>query len=216
MAASASIPPTPHPRTPRPLIIVVCESVPTSVSGMASGSPFSFLSTTPLARNSRLTWWTIPVAGGTTRKLANAFWPQRRNSYLSRFLSNSIAAFRSSASFDAKTSTCTEWSTTRSTGTSGLILEGSAPKRFTAARIEARSTTAGTPVKSWRMTRAGMKGSSTSRGAFASHAARFRASASVTSSPSTLRSTDSRSTLIEKGRRSRPGQTPVRSSASRR
>ena len=33
MAASASIPPTPQPSTPRPLIIVVWESVPTSVSG---------------------------------------------------------------------------------------------------------------------------------------------------------------------------------------
>jgi len=32
-AASASIPPTPKPTTPRPLIMVVCESVPTSVSG---------------------------------------------------------------------------------------------------------------------------------------------------------------------------------------
>ena len=35
IAASASIPPTPQPRTPRPLIIVVWESVPTSVSGYA-------------------------------------------------------------------------------------------------------------------------------------------------------------------------------------
>ena len=33
MAASASMPPTPQPSTPRPLTIVVCESVPTSVSG---------------------------------------------------------------------------------------------------------------------------------------------------------------------------------------
>ena len=33
IAASASIPPTPHPRTPNPLIIVVWLSVPTSVSG---------------------------------------------------------------------------------------------------------------------------------------------------------------------------------------
>jgi aconitase A len=33
IAASASIPPTPHPITPRPFTIVVCESVPTSVSG---------------------------------------------------------------------------------------------------------------------------------------------------------------------------------------
>ena len=33
IAASASIPPTPQPTTPRPLTIVVWESVPTSVSG---------------------------------------------------------------------------------------------------------------------------------------------------------------------------------------
>ena len=33
IAASASMPPTPQPSTPRPLTIVVCESVPTSVSG---------------------------------------------------------------------------------------------------------------------------------------------------------------------------------------
>ncbi len=33
IAASASMPPTPQPSTPSPLTIVVCESVPTSVSG---------------------------------------------------------------------------------------------------------------------------------------------------------------------------------------
>ena len=33
IAASASIPPTPHPSTPSPLTIVVWESVPSSVSG---------------------------------------------------------------------------------------------------------------------------------------------------------------------------------------
>ncbi len=33
MAASASMPPTPQPTMPRPLIMVVCESVPTTVSG---------------------------------------------------------------------------------------------------------------------------------------------------------------------------------------
>ncbi len=33
IAASASIPPTPQPSTARPLTIVVCESVPTRVSG---------------------------------------------------------------------------------------------------------------------------------------------------------------------------------------
>src|SRR5439155_356328 len=35
IAASASMPPTPQPSTPRPLIIVVCESVPARVSGDA-------------------------------------------------------------------------------------------------------------------------------------------------------------------------------------
>ena len=38
IAASASIPPTPQPSTPRPLTIVVCESGPTSVSGKATPS----------------------------------------------------------------------------------------------------------------------------------------------------------------------------------
>ena len=33
IAASASMPPTPQPRTPRPFCIVVCESVPRQVSG---------------------------------------------------------------------------------------------------------------------------------------------------------------------------------------
>lgn len=33
IVASASIPPTPHPATPNPSIIVVCESVPTTLSG---------------------------------------------------------------------------------------------------------------------------------------------------------------------------------------
>ena len=83
----------------------------------------------------------------------------------------------------------------------------SPPSLFTAVRMDARSTTAGTPVKSCRMTRAGMKGSSTSAGRAAFQAARRRTSASVTSSPSRLRRTDSSSTLIEKGRRSR---SPVR------
>ena len=53
------------------------------------------------------------------------------------------------------TSTCTEWSITSSTGISGLICSGSPPKSAIAFRIAARSTTAGTPVKSWSRTRAG-------------------------------------------------------------
>ena len=63
--ASASIPPTPQPRTPIPLIIVVCESVPTKVSGNAVFSPSTSLTCTTFAKYSKFTWWTIPVAGGT-------------------------------------------------------------------------------------------------------------------------------------------------------
>ena len=58
--ASASIPPTPQPSTPNPLIIVVWLSVPTSVSGSATmaGDPArgSSRRNTHLARNSRFTW----------------------------------------------------------------------------------------------------------------------------------------------------------------
>ena len=74
IAASASMPPTPQPSTPRPLIIVVCESVPTSVSGNATPSR----SSTTRARYSRFTWWQMPVPGGTTLKPLSAFCPQRR------------------------------------------------------------------------------------------------------------------------------------------
>ena len=56
-----------------------------------------------------------------------------------------------------KVSTITEWSMTRSTGTSGLIFLGSPPSATMASRIAARSTTAGTPVKSCISTRAGRK-----------------------------------------------------------
>ena len=64
-----------------PLIIGVCESVPTSVSGNATGifSP-STADLDDRARYSRFTWCTMPVAGGTTRKSAKAPAPQRRNS----------------------------------------------------------------------------------------------------------------------------------------
>ena len=76
IAASASMPPTPQPSTPSPLIIVVCESVPTSVSGNACAVARV---TTTRARYSRFTWWQMPVFGGTTAKLSKRVWPQRRN-----------------------------------------------------------------------------------------------------------------------------------------
>ena len=50
------------------------------VSCQASGRGDAFSSVkTTRARYSRFTWWTMPVSGGTTLKLRNAFWPQRKN-----------------------------------------------------------------------------------------------------------------------------------------
>ena len=79
IAASASMPPTPQPTTPSPFTMVVCESVPTSVSGYATVLPSTVSEKTTRARCSMFTWWTMPVSGGTTLKLWNACWPQRRN-----------------------------------------------------------------------------------------------------------------------------------------
>jgi hypothetical protein len=82
MAASASMPPTPQPSTDRPLTMVVWLSVPTSVSGKATWTLLPFVCSSALhtvrARYSRLTWWQMPVPGGTTRKLSNAIWPHFR------------------------------------------------------------------------------------------------------------------------------------------
>src|SRR5262249_40537836 len=72
MAASASMPPTPQPRTASPLTIVVWESVPTTVSGYATsmlvGLPasltVSFFDQIVCERDSRLTWLPVPVPGG--------------------------------------------------------------------------------------------------------------------------------------------------------
>ena len=50
-------------------------SVPTSVSGKATPSR----SSTTGARNSRFTWWTMPVPGGTMRRFRNVVCAQRSN-----------------------------------------------------------------------------------------------------------------------------------------
>ena len=59
--------------------MVVCESVPTKVS--ASQIPFSWRET--LAKNSKLTWCTIPLEGGTAWKSFSDFCPHFRNVYRS-------------------------------------------------------------------------------------------------------------------------------------
>ena len=68
-----------------------------------------------------------------------------------------MRALMANASSEPNASTCTEWSITRSAGTCGLMAFGSPPSVLIASRIAARSTTAGTPVRSCSSTRAGMK-----------------------------------------------------------
>ena len=144
--ASASIPPTPQPKTDNPFTIVVWLSVPTNVSGNRYLSPLNSSLHTTLDRYSRLTWWQIPVPGGTILKLSKACWPHFKNEYLSPFLSNSISTFLSNESDFADWSTWTEWSITRSTAERGLMVFGSLFFSLTASRIAAKSATAGIPV----------------------------------------------------------------------
>ena len=86
---------------------------------------------------------------------------------------------------------------TRSTGISGLILSGEPPSACIALRIAARSTTAGTPVKSCINTRAGRKAISCSSFFFFSHFATATMSSFLTVRSSSLRSRFSSSTFIE-------------------
>lgn len=58
--------------------MVVWLSVPTRLSGKARVSPSRLSVMTTLARYSRLTWWTMPVPGGTTRKFFRAPWAHLR------------------------------------------------------------------------------------------------------------------------------------------
>ncbi len=77
--------------------------------------------------------------------------------------------FFSSASALPATSTITEWSITRSTGTSGFTRSGLPPSATIPSRIAARSTTPGTPVKSCIKILAGLNGTSLAEVAFSSH-----------------------------------------------
>ena len=90
---------------------------------------------------------------------------------------------------------------TSSAGTSGLIFDGSPPLSAIASRMAARSTTAGTPVKSCITTRAGVNAISSDGSAFASQLASASMSSLLTDTPSSLRSRFSSSTFSEKGSR---------------
>jgi hypothetical protein len=110
-------------------------------------------------------------------------------------------------------STWTEWSMTRSAGTSGFTRAGSPPSSAIASRIAARSTMAGTPVKSWSRTREGMNGISASVVAPGRHPASVSTSAGSIRPPPAFRSAFSRRILRVTGARSRSIRSP--SAASR-
>src|SRR3954469_14376170 len=90
---------------------------------------------------------------------------------------------------------------TSSAGTSGSILAGSPPRSAIASRIAARSTTAGTPVKSCMTTRAGVKAISWLGSALASHRASASMSAASTAPLPSVRRRFSSRILRLNGRR---------------
>jgi hypothetical protein len=90
---------------------------------------------------------------------------------------------------------------TSSAGTSGLILFGSPSRSAIASRIAARSTTAGTPVKSCMTTRAGVNAISFAGSAVWSQVAIASTSCERTAVPSSLRRTFSSRTFSENGSR---------------
>ena len=157
-----------------------------------------------------LTWWTMPVPGGTTRNWRSACWPQRRNANRSELRSNSNSTFRSKASGRPNTSAITEWSITSSAGTSGLIFSGSPPRSRIASRMVARSTTAGTPVRSCMITRAGLNWISVSGSAVGSQFASARTWSAVTFTPSSVRSRFSSKIFRLNGRSAAPGTASSR------
>ena len=102
---------------------------------------------------------------------------------------------------------------TSSAGTSGLISAGSPPIAAIASRIAARSTTAGTPVKSCMTTRAGVKAISSEGTAVGSQPASASMSAAVTDPLPSVRSRFSSRIFSENGRRATSKRA---ASASRR
>src|SRR2546427_4350459 len=94
-----------------------------------------------------------------------------------------------------------EWSTTRSTGTSGSMDLGFLPSLAAVLRMAARSASSGTPVKSCSTTRDTTKGLSSTRWAWGFPFASGSTCARVTLLPSQLRSTDSSTMRSDTGNR---------------
>ena len=124
MTASASMPPTPQPRTPS---AVDHRRVRVGADERVGHARRRRGSATTRPRCSRLTWWTMPMPGGTTRKRRTRPAPSaaaRSARRCARTRARCCARRRSSV---PNASTCTEWSITRSAGTSG-----STPRRVAA------------------------------------------------------------------------------------
>ena len=132
--------------------------------------------------------------------LRNAVCPQRKNAYLSLLRKNSSSAFIANARALPNSSTCTEWSMTNSAGCNGLISAGLPPSFFIASRIAAKSTTAGTPVKSCISTRLGVKAISFRDFVLPFHEAKARMSSAFTFRSSSVRRRFSSKIRSEKGR----------------
>ncbi len=152
-----------------------------------------------------LTWCTMPVPGGTTLNSSKALCPQRRNWYRSTLRWYSRSTLPAKASGPPNRSAITEWSITSSAGASGLIRAGSPPSSATASRMVARSTTAGTPVKSCITTRAGLNWISVDGSALGFQPATAEICSAVTLRPSSVRSRFSSSTFRLYGSLSEPG-----------
>ena len=204
-AASASMPPTPQPRTPRPLAVVVWESVPTRESKQATSPSASASVVTTLQKRSMLSWWQMPPPGGTISTFWKDLLAHLRKEKRSRLRRASVSWFDSTAPSTPATSAITEWSTTSVQGMCGLTFDGSPPRSTMASRMAAKSTKTGTPVKSWKRTRAGMNSISApcspARPASTTADASFTASSSVEA----RRTTFSRRATRARGRRSAPG-----------
>ena len=167
---------------------------------------------TTRARYSRLTWWTMPVSGGTTwKRLEGLLAPAQERVALAGCARTRARRSGEGVGAPGELVDLTEWSMTSSAGTSGLTIRGSPPSAAIASRIAARSTTAGTPVKSCIRTRAGVK-AIWARGAARrarprlppaapAHDASASMLSAVTLSPSSWRSRFSSRTLKQKGRR---------------
>ena len=151
----------------------------------------------------------MPVPGGTTRKLWNASWPQRQEAVaLAVALVFQLDVLARRRVGVPNSSTMTEWSMTRSTGTSGLIVRGSPPSVLHGV-AHGGEVDHGRHAGEVLHQHAGRAVGDLALGlpALSSHAAMAWMSPSVTVRPSSLRSRFSSSTFMREGQPRDAGET---------